>query len=143
MIGVFTMSNQNHLISFASTGGTKSSGAAADGKSGVSELSKKISGHAASFKKNALKVSKQRNACAACCGDQFDIGSPSGTRHCVVVNSPFLFSVGIVTPYSFVFACRRCRCWRHQLVTIRSLHSPDIHKYERKSHNDHWLRVPN
>eukprot|EP01050_Picozoa_sp_SAG11_P016826 SAG11_NODE_2345_length_3487_cov_1.677981_2_plen_96_part_00 len=89
MICVFKMSDQNHLISFASTGGTKSSGAAADGKSGVSEVSKKISGHAAGFKKNALKVSKQTSACTASCGDQFDIKSPTGTHSCIVVNSLF------------------------------------------------------
>ena len=87
------MSDQNHLISFASTGGTKSTGAAADGKSGVSELSKKIGGNAASSEKNALEVSKQSSVCTARCGDQFDNGCSTGTRHCVVVNCPFLFSV--------------------------------------------------
>eukprot|EP01052_Picozoa_sp_SAG31_P043607 SAG31_NODE_7318_length_1720_cov_2.404688_4_plen_147_part_01 len=58
-----------------STGGTKSSGAAADGKSGVSEVSKKISGCAAGCTKNALEVSKQSSVCTARCGDQFDIRS--------------------------------------------------------------------
>jgi hypothetical protein len=76
-----------------STGGTESSGAAADGKRGVFERSKKISGYAAACKKNALKVWKQSSVCTARCGDQFDIGSPTGTRHCIVVNNPFLFNV--------------------------------------------------
>ena len=97
MICVFSVL-VNHLISFLSTGGTKSGGAAGDGKCGVFERSKKISGYAAGCKKNALEVSKQTSASTASCGDQFDIGSSSGTRHCVVINSPFLFSVGIVTP---------------------------------------------
>ena len=96
MICVFKMSDQNHLISFASTGGTKSSGAAADGKSGVSELSKKISGHAAGFKKNALKVSKQSCVRTACCGNQFDIRSPSGMYNSIGVNSPFASVFGSI-----------------------------------------------
>eukprot|EP01050_Picozoa_sp_SAG11_P002931 SAG11_NODE_156_length_14147_cov_10.367597_6_plen_99_part_00 len=91
MICVFKMSDQNQLISFVSTGGTQSSGAAVDDTSGA--LSKKVSGYAAGYKKNALKVSKQSCVRTACCGDQFDIRSPSGMHNCVDVNCPFLFSV--------------------------------------------------
>ena len=92
MICVFSVL-VNYLISFVSTGGTKSGGAAADGKSGgksgVSGVSKKLSGYAAGCKKNALKVSKQSSVCTARCGDQFDIRSPPGMHNCIVVNNFF------------------------------------------------------
>ena len=90
MICVFSVL-VNHLISFVSTGGAKSSGAAADGTSGA--LSKKVSEHAAGCKKNALKGSKQSYVRTACCGDHFDLRSPTGTRHCIGVNNPFFFNV--------------------------------------------------
>ena len=92
MICVFSVL-VNHLISVVSTGGTKSSGAAADGKSGgksgVSEVSRKLKGYAAGCKKNALEVSKQSCVRTACCGNQFDIRSPSGTHNCIIVNNFF------------------------------------------------------
>ena len=83
------MSDSHELIFFVSKGGTKSSGAAGDGKSTVFEVSKKISEYAASYEKNTLEVSKQTNACTARCGEQFDITSATSKHNCIDVNSLF------------------------------------------------------
>ena len=83
------MSDSYELIFCVSKGGTKSSGAAGDGKSIVFEVSKKTSGYAASYEKNTLQVSKQTNACTARCGEQFDIRSATSKHKCIDVNSLF------------------------------------------------------
>ena len=83
------MSNSYELIFCVSKGGTKSSGAAGGGKSTVFEVLKKISGYAASYEKNTLEVSKQINACAARCGEQFDIKNATSKHNCIDVNSLF------------------------------------------------------
>ena len=56
------------------------------------EVSTTVSGYVAGSEKHALEVLKQTSACTGSCGDQFDI-SPTGTRHCIVVNSLFLSPV--------------------------------------------------
>ena len=84
------MSDSYELIFCVSKGGTKSSGAAGDGKStAVFEVPKKISGYAVGYEKNTLEVSKQTNACTARCGEQFDIKNATSKHNCIDVNSLF------------------------------------------------------
>ena len=102
-----------------STDGTKSRGAAADGKSGVFEVLNQINVYAAGCKKNALKVSKQSSVCTARCGDKFDIRSPSGMHNCIVVNS--LFSLQCLNQCCIswsIWGCPRIDDWYRLYRTL-------------------------